>query len=143
MGRTGYFPSLMDHCLLLCSCWTGKRQPKHESDHPFEHTFPIPFILLNQKAKGRHFTPTVCLMRMPGVSRDTLEREKNNGFSKLRPNSHLAGESKQVLSSEMLPTFNCKYFTVDLCISIESFHFFLSFFVPQNLKMRIGINGIK
>ena len=65
MGRTGYISSLMDHCLFRYSCWTEKQQSKHESDHPFEHTFPISFILLNQKAKGRHFTPTVCLMRMP------------------------------------------------------------------------------
>ena len=88
MGRTGHISSLMDHCLFRCSCWTGKQHPKHESDDPFKHTFPISFILVNQKAKGRHFTPTVCLMRMPGVSRDTFEREKDNGFLKLRPNQN-------------------------------------------------------
>ena len=38
------------------------------------------FFFQNQKAKGRHLTPTVSLVRMRRVSRDTLEQEKNNGF---------------------------------------------------------------
>ena len=53
-------------------------QNMHQITH--ENSFTSHFFFKNQKAKGRHLSPTVSLVSMRRVSRDSFEREKNNGF---------------------------------------------------------------
>jgi hypothetical protein len=67
-------------CFFRCSCSIGMQHPKHAPDHLCKLIFSFSFFFKNQKAKGRHLTPTVSLVRMRRVSRDAFEREKNNGF---------------------------------------------------------------
>ena len=67
-------------CLFRCSCSIGMQHPKHAPDHPCKLILSFSFFFKNQNAKGRHLAPTVSLVRMRRVPRDTFEREKNNGF---------------------------------------------------------------
>ena len=54
-------------CLFRCSCSIGMQHPKHAPDHPCKLIFSFSFFFKNQKAKGRHLTPTVSLVRMRRV----------------------------------------------------------------------------
>jgi hypothetical protein len=67
-------------CLFRCSCSIGMQHPKHALDHPCKLIFPVVFLILKSKGKRTPSHPTVSLVRMRRVSRDTFEREKDNGF---------------------------------------------------------------
>ena len=80
IGPSGIHFKLVRIFLFRCSCSIGTQHPKHAPDHSCKLILSFHLFFKNQKAKGRHLTPTVSLVRMCRVSRDTIEREKNNGF---------------------------------------------------------------
>jgi hypothetical protein len=55
---------LVRSVFFRCSCSIGMQHPKHVPDHPCKLIFSFSFFFKNQKAKGRHLTPTVSLVRM-------------------------------------------------------------------------------
>jgi hypothetical protein len=79
LGQTGYISSLGDlsFCAAIvrleCSTQTCTRSP-------MKTHFPSLFVILKSKGKRTPSHPTVSIVRTRRVSRDTFEREKDNGF---------------------------------------------------------------
>jgi hypothetical protein len=67
-------------CLFRCPCLIGMQHPKHAPDHPCK---PFSHVLFSSKIKRQKdaISPQRSLLcACAGLSRDTFEREKNNGF---------------------------------------------------------------
>ena len=79
LGQTGYISSLGDLSFSL-QLFDWNAAPETCTRSPMQTHFPSFFFILKSKGKRTPSHPTVSLVRMRRVSRDTFEREKDNGF---------------------------------------------------------------
>ena len=116
---------LVRSVFFRCSCSIGMQHPKHVPDHPCKLIFSFSFFFKNQKAKGRHLTPTVSLVRMLRVVTWHIRAGEEQRVWKLRQISHPA------VGSDDIPTdhfYHQKMLSIFICtFSQYTFAYYINF----------------